>query len=74
MDEIGPAHSKTFYVALKLGLGLKNEESYTGSGLSIKKAQHNAADIALKETKFKKPPEKTNDQFKFLKKGVNNRE
>ncbi|CAF0921654.1 unnamed protein product [Brachionus calyciflorus] len=55
LDEKGPAHKKTFYVQLKLGVGLPEEESYQSSGNSIKKAQHKAAEIALNETKFKKP-------------------
>jgi hypothetical protein len=55
LDEIGPAHKKTFYVTLKLGVGTENEESYTGIGSSIKKSQHAAAELALKQTKFKKP-------------------
>lgn len=52
-DEQGPAHKKTFFVRLKLG-----EEEYASSGPSIKKAQHAAADIALRDTKHKHPPPK----------------
>lgn len=55
LDEIGPAHKKTFFVQLKLGAGSENEESYTANSTSIKKAQHAAAEIALSQTKFKKP-------------------
>jgi hypothetical protein len=55
LDEIGPAHKKVFFVSLKLGIGTENEETFTGNGTSIKKAQHAAAEIALKETKFKHP-------------------
>lgn len=57
LDEIGPAHKKVFYVALKLGVGLGEgvEETYNGRGTSIKKAQHAAAENALKSTKFKMP-------------------
>lgn len=57
LDEVGPAHKKVFYVALKLGAGLGGdiEESYNGRGTSIKKAQHAAAENALKFTKFKIP-------------------
>jgi hypothetical protein len=55
LDEIGPAHKKMFFVSLKLGIGTENEETYTGNGTSIKKAQHAAAEIALKETKFNHP-------------------
>lgn len=53
VDEQGPAHKKIFYVKLKLG-----DEEYSASGESIKKAQHAAAGIALKETKYKHPPPK----------------
>jgi len=49
-DESGPAHKKLFFVRLKLGT-----EEYSASGPSIKKAQHAAAAIALKETQFKHP-------------------
>ena len=55
LDEIGPAHKKMFFVSLKLGIGTETEETYTGNGTSIKKAQHAAAELALKETKFKHP-------------------
>ncbi len=55
MDEIGPAHKKTFFVQLKLGVGSETEESYSANSTSIKKAQHAAAEIALSQTKFKKP-------------------
>lgn len=54
-NETGPAHKKTFFVTLKLGIGTENEESYNGSGTSIKKAQHAAAESALKATKYKMP-------------------
>lgn len=53
-NESGPAHQKTFTVALRLG-----EEEYVASGPSIKKAQHAAAAIALEKTGFKHPPPKT---------------
>ena len=53
MDEQGPAHKKIFYVKLKLG-----DEEYSASGESIKKAQHAAAAIALKETGHPHPPPK----------------
>lgn len=52
--EQGPAHKKTFTVALKLG----NEE-YEAQGPSIKKAQHSAAAQALNSTQLKHPPPKT---------------
>ena len=54
MDEIGPAHKKKFFVSLKLDIGGDREESFTANSTSIKKAQHAAAEIALKQTKFKK--------------------
>ncbi|GFS04282.1 double-stranded RNA-binding protein Staufen homolog [Elysia marginata] len=53
VDEQGPAHKKIFYVKLKLG-----DEEYSASGESIKKAQHAAAAIALKETRHTHPPPK----------------
>ncbi|KAK3726189.1 hypothetical protein RRG08_031515 [Elysia crispata] len=53
VDEQGPAHKKIFYVKLKLG-----DEEYSASGESIKKAQHAAAAIALKETGHPHPPPK----------------
>ena len=55
LDEIGPAHKKKFFVSLKLGLGNDNEETFTANSTSIKKAQHAAAELALKQTKYKKP-------------------
>lgn len=57
LDEVGPAHKKVFFVVLKLGAGLGEpyEETYNGRGSSIKKAQHAAAENALKATKFKMP-------------------
>lgn len=51
--ELGPAHKKTFTVALKLGT-----EEYEAEGPSIKKAQHSAAALALTKTEFKHPPPK----------------
>ncbi len=57
LDEIGPAHKKTFYVQLKLRTGSKkDEEVYVGNGTSIKKAQQTVAEMAYRDTKFKKPP------------------
>uniref|UniRef100_A0A4D5RA94 Double-stranded RNA-binding protein Staufen-like protein n=1 Tax=Scolopendra viridis TaxID=118503 RepID=A0A4D5RA94_SCOVI len=56
-DESGPAHKKTFTVALRLG-----EEEYIASGPSIKKAQHAAAALALEKTIFKHPPPKAQGQ------------
>lgn len=54
MDESGPPHKKTFTVVLKL-----DNEEYTASGPSIKKAQHAAAAIALEQTSLKHPPPKS---------------
>uniref|UniRef100_T1ITP3 DRBM domain-containing protein n=1 Tax=Strigamia maritima TaxID=126957 RepID=T1ITP3_STRMM len=56
-DESGPAHKKTFSVALRLG-----EEEYTAAGPSIKKAQHATAALALEKTNFKHPPPKAQRQ------------
>lgn len=55
MDEIGPAHKKTFFITLKLGVGTEAEEAYNASGPSIKNTQHSAAKLALNTTKFKIP-------------------
>ncbi|GAB6028431.1 hypothetical protein CHUAL_002591 [Chamberlinius hualienensis] len=52
-NEVGPAHKKTFTVLLKLG-----DEEYEAQGLSIKKAQHTAALMALEKTKYHAPPPK----------------
>ncbi|XP_054717889.1 double-stranded RNA-binding protein Staufen homolog 2-like isoform X2 [Uloborus diversus] len=54
VDESGPPHKKTFTVVLKL-----DNEEYTASGPSIKKAQHAAAAIALNDTTLKHPPPKS---------------
>ncbi|XP_035213762.1 double-stranded RNA-binding protein Staufen homolog isoform X1 [Stegodyphus dumicola] len=54
VDESGPPHKKTFTVVLKL-----DNEEYTASGPSIKKAQHAAAAIALEQTSLKHPPPKS---------------
>ena len=62
LDEIGPAHKKTFYVQLTLGVGIEVEEKYVGNGTSIKKAQQIVADMAYKATKFKKPTERNSDK------------
>lgn len=55
--EIGPAHKKRFTVTLKMG-----DEEYTAEGLSIKKAQHAAATLAISKTVYNHPPLKTNRQ------------
>ncbi|XP_046444046.1 double-stranded RNA-binding protein Staufen homolog isoform X1 [Daphnia pulex] len=52
-EESGPAHQKTFVVNLKLG-----EEQYSATGQSIKKAQHAAAELALKKTDYQVPEPK----------------
>lgn len=49
-DEKGPAHKKEFHIRLDLGT-----ESHVGSGTSIKRAQHTAAETALNVTKLKRP-------------------
>nr|XP_018903370.1 PREDICTED: double-stranded RNA-binding protein Staufen homolog 2 isoform X2 [Bemisia tabaci] len=49
-DETGLAHKKVFNVTLKLGT-----EEYSAQGSRIRQAQHAAAEIALKETKYKPP-------------------
>merc|ERR1719427_577506 len=54
-DESGPAHKKTFTVCLKIG----EQEEYTASGPSIKKAQHAAAASSLEKTSFKHPSPKS---------------
>ncbi|KAK3600571.1 hypothetical protein CHS0354_003509 [Potamilus streckersoni] len=56
VDEQGPAHKKTFYVKLQLG----ENEDYSASGPSIKKAQHAAAKMALEKTSYKHPPPNQN--------------
>ena len=45
-------------------LRLGDNEEYTASGPSIKKAQHSAAATALDKTQFKHPPPKTQRQNK----------
>lgn len=51
--EEGPPHRKKFTVTLKLG-----DTEFEAQGTSIKKAQHEAAAIALRKTKYKHPPPK----------------
>lgn len=51
--EEGPPHRKKFFVTLKLG-----DTEFEAQGSSIKKAQHEAAAIALRNTKYKHPPPK----------------
>ncbi|KAF1745802.1 hypothetical protein GCK72_022249 [Caenorhabditis remanei] len=53
-DESGPAHKKLFTVKLVL----TPEESFEGSGPSIKRAQQASAEAALKGTKLPLPTEK----------------
>ncbi|XP_043923161.1 double-stranded RNA-binding protein Staufen homolog 2 [Protopterus annectens] len=50
LSERGPAHAKIFTVQLNLG-----EQSWEAEGTSIKKAQHAAAALALKETTLPRP-------------------
>jgi hypothetical protein len=53
------AHKKLLFVALLLGIGTDVEESFTGNGTSIEKAQQAAAEHALKScTQFKRPPKR----------------
>lgn len=52
-NEQGPPHKKKFTVTLQLG----NEE-YNAGAMSIKKAQHAAADLALSKTNYKQPQTK----------------
>lgn len=67
ISETGPAHKKKFTVTLKVG-----EEEYTADGSSIKKAQHTAADQALKETRYPHPPPKSNRVLKATKNSFGN--
>uniref|UniRef100_A0A1I7T8U9 DRBM domain-containing protein n=1 Tax=Caenorhabditis tropicalis TaxID=1561998 RepID=A0A1I7T8U9_9PELO len=53
-DESGPAHKKLFTVKLIL----TDNETFLGSGPSIKRAQQAAAEIALLNTKLAVPAEK----------------
>ncbi|KAJ8922642.1 hypothetical protein NQ315_007674 [Exocentrus adspersus] len=50
IKEEGPAHNKFFTISLTLG----NEE-YAGEGSSLKKAQQNAALVALAKTEYEAP-------------------
>ncbi|XP_074134983.1 double-stranded RNA-binding protein Staufen homolog 2 isoform X2 [Sminthopsis crassicaudata] len=50
LNERGPAHAKMFSVQLTLG-----EQTWQSEGSSIKKAQHAAANKALRETTLPKP-------------------
>ncbi|CAP27969.2 Protein CBG08071 [Caenorhabditis briggsae] len=53
-DESGPAHKKLFTVRLVLN----NEETFEGSGTSIKRAQQAAAETALEKTSLPQPSER----------------
>lgn len=53
VDEQGPAHKKDFKIRLDLGT-----EHYHGTGTSIKRAQHAAAEVAIGITKLVRPVEK----------------
>lgn len=64
-DESGPAHKKLFTVKLVMN----PEETFEGSGPSIKRAQQASAEAALRNTKLPLPSEKpvkrrTNDMTK----------
>lgn len=50
VDERGPAHKKEFEIRLDLG-----DESYHATSTSIKRAQHAAAEVAVSDTKLKRP-------------------
>lgn len=50
VDEQGPAHKKEFFVKLEIG-----QESFQASGSSIKRAQHAAAEKALRDTQLTRP-------------------
>lgn len=52
-NEQGPPHKKKFTVTLQLG----NEE-YNADAMSIKKAQHAAAALALSKTNYNQPQTK----------------
>lgn len=52
-NEQGPPHKKKFTVTLQLG----NEE-YNADAMSIKKAQHAAAALALSRTSYNQPQTK----------------
>lgn len=64
-NEQGPAHKKRFTVTLKLG-----DEEYSAEGASIKKAQHSAANEALKHTIYKHPPPKTQRNIRLSKSNI----
>lgn len=51
LKEEGPPNSKVFTVALYLG-----DEKYYGTGTSLKKAQREAANLAMKQTAYDHPP------------------
>ncbi|XP_050549104.1 double-stranded RNA-binding protein Staufen homolog 2 isoform X1 [Daktulosphaira vitifoliae] len=57
-NEQGPPHKKKFTVTLQLG----NEE-YNADAMSIKKAQHAAAALALTKTNYKQPQTKMKLKF-----------
>lgn len=55
----GPPHDKTFTVSLHLG-----KEKYVSKGSSLKKAQRNAASLALSDTNYALVPLKDNSDNK----------
>ncbi|XP_066253678.1 double-stranded RNA-binding protein Staufen homolog isoform X2 [Euwallacea similis] len=56
IQQEGPAHDRTFTVSLYLG-----DETFTAVQKSIKKAQQNASNLAMRNTKFIHPPVKIKD-------------
>ncbi|KAG8329296.1 Double-stranded RNA-binding protein Staufen 1 [Homalodisca vitripennis] len=53
-EEDGPSHKKRFLISLLLG-----DHEYLAEGSSIKKAQHEAARLALNSTTYEHPPKIT---------------
>uniref|UniRef100_A0A1B6KRJ9 DRBM domain-containing protein n=1 Tax=Graphocephala atropunctata TaxID=36148 RepID=A0A1B6KRJ9_9HEMI len=50
-EEDGPSHKKRFLISLLLG-----DQEYSAEGSSIKRAQHEAARLALNSTTYEHPP------------------
>lgn len=61
IEEHGPSHNKRFVVNLTIG-----KEEYQAEGRSIKKAQQEAARLALNSTIYKHPPQKPVDDKPLL--------
>uniref|UniRef100_A0A1B6G3P1 DRBM domain-containing protein n=1 Tax=Cuerna arida TaxID=1464854 RepID=A0A1B6G3P1_9HEMI len=53
-EEDGPSHKKRFLISLLLG-----DHEYLAEGSSIKRAQHEAARLALNSTTYEHPPKST---------------